>query len=146
MKRVLLPLAAALLLAFASVGTASAAPPVRETATPSNACAIMVQFKVGGYASFADCMRNLHADMAAYRFPSDDPNGGLLTLSQRCSELEAGVFDPVENVVLKVTYPFVFTEFPGWPFPTLTGYNHQQCEYTLFTYHSLAVLLGPPPA
>ena len=145
MKRVMLSVAAAGLLAFALVGpVAAGGNPHRILATPSTACRIMVQYQVGGYTSFDDCMGNLHGDMAAYRFPDDADPTKLLTLSERCTQLEQGVYDEMAGGLLQISYPFYFEEFPGWPFPTLTGQNHQQCITTLFTYHNLASLLFGP--
>lgn len=146
MKRTLLAVTSALLLAFVATGAAQAATPSRTLATPSTACSIMVTYGVGGYSSFGNCMGNLNRDVEAYRFPDDpqDPNSATLSLSQRCTQFEEGIFDPAAGGLVQISYPFFFAEFPGWPFPELTAQNHRQCEITLFTYHTLASLLGPP--
>ena len=143
MKRILFTLAAAALLTLGTVGTAAAAAPTRPIATPAEACRILTEFGAPGYeGSFGACMTHFNTDLRAYRFPEDpsDPQSALISLDQRCSELENGVED--EGQYFQINYPFTFVEFPGWPFPTLTGYNHHQCEITLYTYHSLIPLLS----
>jgi hypothetical protein len=143
-KRTLVTLSAAMLLLFATVGVGQAAGPKNDIATPSRACAILTEYDAGGYSSFADCMANINQDMMAYRFPADpsNPSSPLIGLDQRCTDLEVGFYDPESGLTLAVTYPFFFTEggAPGWPFPELWGYNHHQCEITLFTYHKLVGL------
>lgn len=137
MRRLTLILAAAAILALGTASTASAAAPTKPIATPSQVCRDLVQFQAGGYTSFQDCMSQINEDIAAYRFPLDpsDPNSPLLSLSQNCAGLEAGVTDPVTGEFLQVTYPFYFAEPPGWPFPQYTGMNHQQCQNAIFAYH-----------
>lgn len=141
MRRTLLPLAAALVLTLGSAGAASAAAPTRVLATPAQACRTLAAFHVGAYTSFETCMDTINADIAAYRFPSDD-GSTLLSLDQRCAEFEAGLTDPETGETLVITYPFTFEEGPQWPFPVLTANNHRQCEVTLYTYHALASLFG----
>lgn len=139
MKR-MLPITVAAIALAASTGTASAASPKRILATPAQACKTMVAYDAGGYAGYGDCMGRLNKDVAAYRFPADD-GSGLLSLDQRCAQFEQGITDPESGEVLRVTYPFFFTEGgpqAGWPFPEFTAQNHRQCEITLFTYHTLA--------
>ncbi len=146
MKRILFTLSAAALLALGSVGTAAAAAPNRPIATPAEACRILTEFGAPGYTgSFQACMRHINADVRAYRYPEDetDPQSDLISLDQRCTELENGVEDMGQSI--QISYPFTFVEPPElWGilgFPTLTGYNHHQCEITLYTYHSLILLL-----
>lgn len=145
MKRLFVTLSAAMLLLVATVGTAQAAGPSKDIATPSRSCAILVQYGAGGYSSFADCMANINQDLGAYRFFADpeDPSSPLISLDQNCSNLEAGFYDPESGMTFAVTYPFFFGEggaAAGWPFPELWAYNHHQCEITLFTYHKLVGL------
>lgn len=147
MKRIMFITAAAILLAFASVGAVQAAKPTRILATPSMACSIMVQYHAGGYQSFGDCMGQVNEDIANYRFPDNpfDPNSPLLSLSQRCTQFEEGIYDPQAGGFFQITYPFFFGEGgpeAGWPFPELTAQNHRQCGITLYTYHTLASLFG----
>jgi len=146
-KRILLTTAATILLVFASVGVAQAAEPSRILATPSTACSILVEWHAGGYQSFGDCMAHINRDVANYRFPDnpEDPNSPLLSLSQRCSQFEEGIYDPEAGGLVQITYPFFFTEggaAAGWPFPELTAQNHRQCEITLYTYHTLVTIFG----
>lgn len=136
MKRILI--CAAATAAVALTGAASAeAKGARLLGTPKNACSIMVSYGAGGYTSFGDCAGRLHADVAAFRFPSDEDPNVLLSLEQRCAQFEAmGV----------ISYPFTFEEGPDWPFPVLTAQNREQCKRTLFTYHELASLFPEPEA
>jgi hypothetical protein len=134
MKR-LLALTTAAATAALALGTSSpahAAKPDRVLATPSAACNILQQFGASGYASFGACMGNLHQDMAAFRFPSDEDPSVLLSLRERCAGFEQE----------GLTYPFTFEEGPDWPFPVLTAQNRQQCATTLYVYHTLADALG----
>jgi hypothetical protein len=139
MKRILLTLSAATLLIFGTVGTTAAAAPTQPIATPAKACRILTEYQAPGFqGSFGQCMTHFNKDMRAYRFYGAE--GTLIDLDQRCTELENGVEDMGQY--FQISYPFTFEEFPGWPFPVLTGYNHHQCEITLFTYHSLIPLLS----
>jgi hypothetical protein len=140
MKRILL--AAATIAIGVTAGTGSAANnPHSPIATPAAACETMVQYGVGGYTSFGDCVGRLHSDIAEYRFPNDEGTA-LISLDQRCSQFEQGLTDPETGEFFQLTYPFQFVEFPGWPFPEFWAENHQQCMITLFAYHTLASLLG----
>lgn len=128
MRRALLPLAAALLLALGSVSTVQAARPQGTIATPAAACRALVAFDAGGYTSFESCMATINADIAAYRFPAnpDDPNSPLLNLSQNCRVLEQE---------FGVSYPYFFDEPEGWPFSEFTAMNHRQCQIAIYSYH-----------
>lgn len=132
MKRFLALTTAVAALALGGAGAAQAAKPDRILATPSAACRILQQYGASGYATFGACMGNLHRDMAAFRFPSDEDPSVLLTLWQRCAGFEQQF----------LTYPFTFEEGPDWPLPVLTAQNRQQCATTLYVYHTLADALG----
>jgi hypothetical protein len=136
-RRLTLILAAAAVLALGTASTASAAAPTKPIATPAQICRDLVQFGAGGYDSFQDCMRQINGDVRDYRFPAnpEDPTSPLLSLSQNCAALEAGITDPVTGEFLQVTYPFYFAEPPGWPFPQYTGMNHRQCQLAIYAYH-----------
>jgi hypothetical protein len=41
-----------------------------------------------------------------------------------------------------VTYPFVFSEGPGAPFPLFSAANRAQCADVLFALHATGVVLG----
>jgi hypothetical protein len=125
-KRVLA--VAAVMAAMLAVSTGSAsAKSSTVVATPSMACKTLVKFGATDM-SFGGCMGTLHGNVAAFRFPSDTDPNVLLSLSQRCAGFEAE----------GLTYPFAFEEGPGWPFPVFTAHNRNQCEVTLYTYHTLA--------
>ncbi len=143
MKRVLL-VATAMMALLVAAGSAQAKKPEGTFATKKNACRILVANDAGGYAKFGKCMGRLKKDIAAFRFPADD-GSGLLSLDQRCTLFEQGQTDPETGEFFQITYPFVFEEDPSWPFPVLTARNHRECEVTLYTYHTLADTLGPPP-
>jgi hypothetical protein len=140
MKKLVVLLTAALALAIGTGTAAARGNPNGVLATPAEVCSVLTNpSAVLGLvlydSDFATCMRNLHADMAAYRFASDI-TGEPISLDQRCTELEQ---------FFGVGYPFVFDEGEGWPIVTLSAMNHQQCEYTLWTYHYVFEQLGPPP-
>jgi hypothetical protein len=129
-KRVLAAAMIAGLISVMSAGPASAKS-TTVVATPSMACKTLVKYGATNQ-SFGGCMGTLHGNIAAFRFPSDNDPNVLLSLSQRCAEFESQF----------LTYPFVFEEGPDWPFPVFTAYNRNQCEVTLYTYHTLAEALG----
>lgn len=126
MRRVLTAATAAAAVFLAGAGAADATKPDRVLATPSNVCSAFVHYGVSD--SFGGCMGGLHAELRAFRYPSDTPPYALLSLSQRCAELEGQ----------GITYPFTFEEEPGWPLPIYTAQNRRQCERTLYAYHTLA--------
>lgn len=142
MRRTILTMTAAALLALTLAGPVQASAPIQPIATPAAACQALVQFGAGGYASFRDCMAQINADISAYRFPAnpEDPTSPLLNLSQNCAMLEQGFVDPSTGELFQVTYPFFFAEPEGWPFPQFTGMNHRQCQIAIFTYHKLVGL------
>lgn len=128
MKRFGLTAAATIVMATASVSVADAAKPSRILATPKNVCSILVHYQAVSYTTLGTCAANLRADVANFRFPSDDDPHVLISLSQRCEQFEGE----------GLTYPFTFEEGPEWPFPVLTAQNRQQCARVLYTYHTLA--------
>jgi hypothetical protein len=133
--------AVAIAAALPLAGTAGAKQG-RLLATPSAVCSTLVEWGAGGYTSFGNGMGRINKDVAAYRFP-DDETGELISLSERCTQFEEGVYDPVAMEFFQISYPFFFKEPPGWPFPEFTAQNHVQCETTLFAYHTHVTIFGP---
>jgi hypothetical protein len=115
------------------IGTAQAKPD-RLLATPANVCRALVDIRPDLYSSYGECVGRLNKDVAAFRAPNA-PGGPPISIDERCTELEAGVFGPPLGQVIQVTYPFFFEEPPGWPFPEYWAQNHNQCENTLYAYH-----------
>jgi hypothetical protein len=125
-------LLAALAAALATAASAGAEKPgPGPIATPASVCRALADF--GAYPSFEACMTRLNADVQAYM--SEDDNGNLINLDQRCTQLEEGFTDPGTGEHFAVTYPFWFVEFPGFPLPEFTGVNHHQCMLILYAYH-----------
>jgi hypothetical protein len=146
MKRLSVVAAAAAVMAFGSVGVAEAAKPERTLATPKNVCSILLQYEAVSYKRLGQCMARIPWDVRGYRLPSDaDPNV-LISLRERCALFEEGETDPATGEFFQIEYPFTFEEGPEWPFPVLSANNRRQCTYALYTYHTLASTLGPPPA
>ena len=112
-------------------GSAEAAKPDRLLATPANACRALVEIRPDLYPDFGRCVGQLNRELREYRWPLD-PN---TSLSERCRQLEQGVFVPPLQQFVTVTYPFFFGEPAGWPFPEFTAQNHKQCQITLLAYH-----------
>ena len=135
-KRVLVALAAATTLT-AAIGASGAAGGDRLLATPPNVCSALVQIRPDLYASFGECVGRLNRDVAAYRFPEnpEDPSSPLLSLDERCTQFEDGIFDPMLGEFFQIEYPFFFVEPEGWPFPEYWAQNRQQCMNTLYAYH-----------
>ncbi|HYP47937.1 MAG TPA: hypothetical protein VEQ61_04810 [Thermoleophilaceae bacterium] len=127
-------------------GVAQAAKPSRTLATPKNVCSILIQYKAVDYTRLGKCMARIRWDIADYRLPSDTDPTVLTSLRERCILFEEGETDPVTGEFFQITYPFTFEEGPEWPFPVLTANNRRQCMAAIYTYHTLASTLGPPPA
>ena len=136
--------------AFAAVATSTSAasaapsgdPNVTRIANPANACAAvpatLAQFGITPQGfSFSSCVREL-----AGRVP-DVPGQG--SPYQQCAALEGGVQTP--GGFIQVSYPYVFHNAPGDPFPNLQANNREQCARALYTFHTIESYLpaGPPP-
>ena len=120
-------------LLMMGIGTAQATPD-RHLATPANVCRDLLDFRPDLYSSYGECVGRLNKDVAVFRAPN--PGGGpLISIDQRCTELEAGIFVPPVQQFIQVTYPFFFFEPDPWPFPEYWAQNHNQCENTLYAYH-----------
>jgi hypothetical protein len=129
MKRLLVLSVVVVSLVVATAATA-AKPGPGPIATPASVCRVLADW--GAYPSFTTCMARINQDVQSYM--SEDEQGNLINLDQRCTELEQGITDP-SGEFLQVTYPFYFEEPPGFPLTQFTAVNHHQCELTLYAYH-----------
>ncbi len=146
MKRGLLILAAATLLTLGTVGTAAAK--AAKPADRDTRRGVPHPHRVQGTGLYGlvpvlhEAHQRRHSRVPVPR-GRDQPGERSISLNQRCTELENGIEDMGQYI--QISYPFTFSEPPElWDilhFPTLTGYNHHQCEITLYTYHSLILLL-----
>ena len=146
MRRLYLVAAATAMMAFGPVSVSEAAHPPRILATPKNVCSILIQYEAVSYTRLGQCMARIQKVVRDFRLPSEaDPNV-LISLRERCRLFEEGETDPETGEFFQITYPFTFVEGPEWPFPVLTANNRRQFTMAIYTYHTLASTLGPPPA
>lgn len=153
MKKLLASTAIAILGLIAVAGPAAAAPrpapPAGTTpvpGTPAQVCAYLTgnqavhAYIVETYAGFgidtySGCVRTFAKGTPVVVDEVNDPDGFGGDAMQQCAFLETQ----------GVTYPFVFTEDPGAPFPLFRGSNRVQCSRILFALHATGVVLGGPP-
>lgn len=143
-------LGAALVLALAPVGSASAAPsfdPAKpKAANPAHACAFVAAYAEAltgstpqGW-SFSTCVRTVSADI-----PFLEPAAIFGDPMEQCKAFEEGIEE--DGFVFKITYPYAFYADapPGEGFPGLIAHDRKQCARALWAFHTLITLLGPPP-
>jgi hypothetical protein len=137
MKRLFIAAITAATLATGITAVAGAKPD-RLLATPANVCRDIVTVPTTQdlYTSFGECMGRLNKDVAAFRWPSAGPGSSLISIEERCIQLEAGIFVPPLDKVVQVSYPFFFEEPDDWRFPEYWAQNRNQCENTLYAYHA----------
>ncbi len=135
MKRLFIAAIAAATVATGITAVAGATPD-RLLATPANVCRDIVEIRSDLYSSFGQCMARLNKDVAAFRWPAAGPGSPLISIEERCIQLEAGTFVPPLGQVVQVSYPFYFEEPVTWAFPEYWAQNRNQCENTLYAYHA----------
>ena len=151
MKKLLAVTAIAALTLVALALPASAAPkpaPLAGTSpipgTPAQVCAYLTgtplvhDYLVGTYPglidSYGGCVRTFAHGTPIVADEVNEPDGFGGDAYAQCAFLESA---------FGVTYPFVFAEDPGAPFPLFVGSNRAECSRILFALHATGVALGP---
>jgi hypothetical protein len=149
-KKVFVAAAVAASAVFMLAATASAAPkpapwggttPVQGT--PAHICAYLtgndavhhyITDAYAGYGidTYSGCVRTFAKGTPIVLDEVNDPEGFGGDAVQQCAFLET----------MGVTYPFVFTEGPGAPFPLFRGSNRAECSRILFALHATGIVLG----
>ena len=86
-----------------------------------------------GIDTYSGCVRTFAKGTPIVLDEVNDPEGFGGDAFQQCASLES---------TFGLTYPFVFTEGPGAPFPLFEGANRAQCADILFALHATGVVLG----
>lgn len=138
-------------LVVALAGPASAAPrpaPQGGTkpvpGTPAHICAYLTgneavhayiasQYAGYGIDTFKGCVRTFAKGTPVVLDEVNEPDGFGGDTTAQCVFLESEQ---------GLTYPFVFTEEPGAPFPLFRAANRAQCSRILFALHATGAVLG----